>query len=224
MFIADNGGCAEEISDGWKGFILSTVGYKHTRQGKEMQIGNDPEFLPATEDTYQSYGIPWANASNTPFRFYKHYIHEGGISSPLVVHWPDKIKDTGQYRAQVGHLIDIMATCVDVSDAKYPDTFKGNDIHPMEGKSLLSAFAGQKPQDRQLFWEHGGNRGMRDGKWKIVARGWNGKWQLYDIQTDRTELNDLAGKHPARVEKMDKMWFDWANRANVIPYEKGQTQ
>jgi arylsulfatase A-like enzyme len=225
MFLADNGGCSEDISKSWESFIKAEkVARNHTREGKEVKFYNNDTVMPGTEDTYQSYATPWANVSNAPFRYYKHYIHEGGISTPFIAHWPKNIKPAKDWYNSPAHLIDIMATCVDVAGADYPQQLNGIDIHPMEGTSLTSAFNGTPLPERQLCWEHGGNRGMRDGKWKIVARRWNGKWQLYDIQTDRTELNDLADKHPARVEKMDKMWFDWANRANVIPYKKGQTQ
>ena len=196
LLLADNGGCAE-------GGIW---GFDRNKTGK---LGSDESF--------SSYGLSWANASNTPFREYKHWVHEGGISTPLIAHWPAKIKDAGKLRHQPGHLIDIMATCVDVSGAKYPTKYKGHKIKPREGKSLLPAFE-NKPIDREaIYWEHEGNRAVRVGQWKLVAKGARGPWELYDLEADRTETNNLAEKEPRRTRRMAKLWQLWAERANVLP-------
>ncbi|MEP7363080.1 MAG: arylsulfatase [Acidobacteriota bacterium] len=190
MFLSDNGGCAEVVNQGKKG------------------------VPPGPVDSYLSYGLAWANASNTPFRLYKHWVHEGGISTPFIAHWPKVIKKTNSFSREVGHLVDVMATCVDISGAKYP----GAPIQPMEGKSLLPVFQGKKRPERTLFWEHEGNRAVRRGKWKLVSRN-PGKWELYDVEADRTEFKDLAAKMPAKVADFDQQYTAWASRCGVLPFD-----
>jgi arylsulfatase A-like enzyme len=141
---------------------------KVTRDGKPMRVGRG--VMPGPADTYIGYDPLWANASNTPFRMFKHWSHEGGISTPMIVHWPNAIKSDGAFRQQPGHLIDIMATCVDVSGASYPDVFNDSTIYGMEGVSLAPAFQDQ-PLDREaIYWEHEGNRAIRMGDWKLVSK------------------------------------------------------
>jgi len=178
MFLADNGGCAEEIT--W------LKGPLYTKDGREIAVNNDPAAMPGPDDTYQSYGVPWANLSNTPFRLYKHWVHEGGIATPLIVHWPDAISDRGAFRSQPGQLTDIMATCADVAGAKYPETHNGNPIPPLEGTSLAPIFRNQDNGKEYLIWEHEGNCAIRRGKWKLVCCFPHG-WELYDVESDRTE-------------------------------------
>ena len=199
FFLADNGGCAE--GGPW--------GFERKKGG---QIG--------TDDSFASYGLSWANASNTPFRLYKHYVHEGGIASPLVVHWPAGVKAKGELRKQPGHLIDIMATAVAVSGAAYPERYKEQAIQPLEGKSLLPAFADKAIDREAIYWEHEGNRAVRVDQWKLVAKGRNGPWELYDLSADRTETDNLDKEQPKRVEKMAALWTTWANRARVLPWPK----
>ncbi|MGZ4973237.1 MAG: sulfatase family protein, partial [Limisphaerales bacterium] len=118
---------------------------------------------------------------------------------------------------QMGHVIDIMATCVDLADANYPKQFGNHDIKPMEGVSLVPSFAGKDLQRKNpIFWEHESNRAVRDGKWKLVAKA-NEPWELYDMETDRTEMHDLASKHPAKLKELAAKWDAWAARANVLP-------
>jgi arylsulfatase A-like enzyme len=197
LFLADNGGCAE--GGPW--------GFERKKGGR---LGTDKSFA--------SYGLSWANASNTPFRRYKHWVHEGGIATPLIVHWPERIKAKGELRRQPAHLIDIMTTCVEVAGATYPAEYKGNRITPMEGRSLLPAFDDKPIQRQAIFWEHEGNRAVRIGKWKLVAKGRSGPWELYDLHADRTELNDLAATNNERVKQMADVWQKWAERAHVVPY------
>jgi arylsulfatase len=178
--------------------------------------------MPGPADTYIAYGKPWANASNTPFRLYKHWVHEGGISTPLIAHWPVHIKVHGQLRHQPGHLIDIMATCVDVAGAKYPVEYRGNRITPMEGKSLLPAFDNKSIEREAIYWEHEGNRAVRQGQWKLVSRH-PGGWELYDLEADRTELVNLAGKYPEKVEQLRAMYESWATRCGVQPWPVNKT-
>ena len=221
FFLADNGGCAEGMGPRTANDANPNTSIRPvtTRDGRPVQVGNDPAVMPGADDTYQSYGPEWAHASNTPFRLYKHFVHEGGISSPLIIHWPQAVKYKNSFTDQPGHLIDIMATCVDVAGAKYPAEYKGEKIAPLEGQSLYPVFEGKKRQGHQaIYWEHEGNQAIRMANWKLVKRHGT-EWELYDIDNDRTELNNLAGKEPARVAKMSANWEAWATRANVLPWE-----
>jgi arylsulfatase len=180
--------------------------------------------MPGPADTYVAYGIEWANASNTPFREYKHFVHEGGISTPLIAHWPKGISGRGELRQEPGHLIDIMATCVELSGAKYPTEWKSKSVRPMEGKSLVRVFAGKTLSDgpdqaaRALYWEHEGNRAVRVGDWKLVAKGRKGPWELYNLKSDRSELSNQIGSKPDRAQALETLWNTWAIRANVLPW------
>ncbi|MBN1492067.1 MAG: arylsulfatase [Phycisphaerae bacterium] len=196
LFLSDNGGCAEIIDRG------------------------KPGVPPGPKESFLSYGIGWANASNTPFRLYKHWVHEGGISTPLIVRWPSTIRKGGAMTREPGHVTDIMATCVEVAGAEYPTTRNGQPITPLEGRSLVPVFrGGTRSSDAFIFWEHEGNCAVRQGRWKLVAR--HGEpWELYDIEADRTEMHDLATEHPDRVEALRAAHEAWAKRANVEPWNK----
>lgn len=222
IFLSDNGGCAEDIPDGVdpKQLVedLMIAQYK-TRDGREVRIGNDPSIMPGGEDTYQSYGPAWANLSNAPFRLYKHWTHEGGISTPLIVHWPAGITAKGAIRHTPGQLPDIMATILEATGAEYPANRNGLPVPPCEGASLVGSFTRDEPGRKPLFWEHEGNAAVRHGKWKLV-RNYPQAWELYDMEADRTELADLAADYPERVAEMAAMYDDWAGRCGVIPREK----
>ena len=196
LFLADNGGCAEE------------------------KIAGEQPVPAGPAESFTSYGKPWANASNTPFRLYKHWVHEGGISSPFIASWPAVIKKGNQLHHQPAHLTDVMATFLDVAQTPYPKTYQGREITPLEGKSLLATFQGKpRPAHDPIFWEHEGNRAIREGRWKLVSRFPNG-WELYDIQTDRTELHNVAEQQPERVKHMTALWEQWAARCGVVPWEE----
>jgi arylsulfatase A-like enzyme len=245
LFLQDNGACAEDIGldelyDAKRydqmekkpmqpGELQDRMIPRYTRDGQPMRRGNG--LMPGSANTYISYDINWANASNTPFKLYKHWSHEGGIATPLIVHWPKGIRSKGELRQQPGHLIDIMATCVDAAAANYPEEFNGNKIIPLEGRSLIPAFTNKSIDREALFWEHEGNRALRIGKWKLVARvGRNlrytesdkNKWELYDLEADRTETQNLAALHPQRVQEMAVLWEQWAKRLHVLPWPWGE--
>jgi len=216
MFLADNGGCAEELGPRARAIHIPAV----TLDGKPVKVGNVPGVMPGPEETYQSYGIPWANVSNTPFRLYKHWVHEGGIATPLIARWPGVIRKTNTLTHEPGHLIDLMATCVDAGGARYPESFAGERIIPLEGKSLRPIFEkGKRAGHEAIYWEHEGNRAVRQGNWKLVSRHPQG-WELYDLEADRTEMNDLATRYPARVASMSALYDRWAARAQVEPWQK----
>ena len=243
FFLQDNGGCAEAmgrskaVDKRWVSAIKDRTPMEpselqpriwppmKTRDGRPVRGG--PAVMPGPEDTYISYGKSWANVSNTPFREYKHWVHEGGISTPLIVHWPAGFSARGEIRTEVGHLIDIMATCVDVAGAVYPRVYKGNRITPLEGVSLLPVFQGKKLPPRAIYWEHEANCAIRIGKWKLVRKGnmrtgETRPWELYDMEKDRAELHDLAAKFPERVKAMAQKWEAWAQRAHVKPWPWGR--
>ncbi len=215
MFLSDNGGSDEEVSPQWSGLHVP----EKTRSGRSVVAGNRPSVEPGREDTYQSYGIAWANASNTPFRLYKHHVHEGGIATPLIVRWPDGIAQPGKLTHQVGHVCDIMPTCLEAAKIRYPAHLGGYTLTPLAGKSLMPIFQGKTRQRGPIFWEHEGNRAVRDGKWKLVSRH-PGGWELYDMQADRTEMNDLAADYPVIVTDLSRAYAQWAARSNVEQWKK----
>jgi len=222
IFLADNGACAEDIPEGVTVDVLVEqlmIARSHTRDGRPVRFGNDPAIMPGAEDTYQSYGTAWANLSNTPFRLYKHWIHEGGIATPLILHWPRGIPERGGLRHTPSYLPDIMATLLDVVRIDYPTERDGRPVPPLEGHSLRPAFDADLAERPPMFWEHEGNAAVRIGRWKLVRR-YPGPWELYDMERDRTELNDLAGRHPDRVADMAARYEAWAERCGVIPRER----
>ena len=196
MFLADNGGCAEE---GIKG---------------ETSVPAGPA------ESFTSYGRPWANASNTPFRLYKHWVHEGGIAAPFIAYWPSMIKKTGSLHHDRAHIIDLHATVLDAAGVAHPDKFQGHDVLPLEGKSLVPAFENQPRELHEtIFWEHQGNRAVRQGDFKLVSQIPD-TWELYDLAADRTEMHNLATAQPDRVKSMIGLYDAWAKRCNVVPWNQ----
>jgi arylsulfatase A-like enzyme len=230
LYLQDNGGCAEPMGrvgnrnhpnvprppaptlPPMKPTDFAAAGSvpAQIRDGYPVRMG--PLVMPGPADTYVGYGRGWAGVSNTPFREYKHWVHEGGISTPLIAHWPAGIRARGELRRQPGHLVDIAATCVELAGAAYPA-----DATPLEGRSLSPAFAGGPIQREALFWEHEGNRAVRVGDWKLVAK--HGRpWELYDLSRDRVEANDLAAREPERVRRLTALYDAYAARALVAPW------
>jgi arylsulfatase A-like enzyme len=207
MFLTDNGGCAEPYNP-------------------------KPNIDPGPVQSNTGYFLPWANASNTPFRLFKHWTHEGGISSPFIVSWPATIPKPNTITDEPAHINDIMATCLDIAQADYPVKRGNYDIVPFAGKSLFPVFNGSdSPLHEALYWEHEGNRAIRKGPWKLVSY-YNaprqksvgtglrtGPWELYNIDEDRTELHDLAKQHTAKVRAMADEWDAWAESSNVMDWE-----
>jgi len=206
MFLSDNGACAE-----WDpfGFDVSSSPDNVLHRGDDLtRMGS--------RGTYHSVGSAWANASNTPWRMYKHYSHEGGISTPCIVHWPAGFRRRNAIEDVPAHLIDLMPTLVEVSGADYPEQFHSRQIFPMAGTSLAPALRGERMPERTLYFEHEGTRAVREGRYKLTAlRG--EAWKLYDMARDRTELEDLAAKYPQRVEVLAKKWDAWAAENQVTP-------
>ena len=185
---------------------------KKSREGYSLRQG--PGVMPGPPETYIAYGQNWANVSNTPFREYKHWVHEGGISTPLVAHWPKGITKKNLLVDYPSHLIDLMATCLDLGKATYP-----KDKIPVEGVSFVPLFSGKSiTRGKPIFFEHEGNRAVRSGSWKLVAKGVKGKWELYDISKDRTEMNNLVEKHPEKLKTMAAQYEIWAKERGVVPF------
>ena len=215
IFFSDNGACAEVVEPNW--YDLPS----RTRDGRTIAVGNrDHTVFAGPDNVWQSYGVPWANVSDTPFVLYKHFTHEGGIASPFIARWPAVIQNGGKISSQLGHVTDIMATAVEISGAKHPATVDGRAMQPLEGKSLLPVLEGKiRTQPAPIFWEHEGNRAVRLQQWKLVARNGQG-WELYDVEADRTEQKNLAATHPEKVKELSSLYDAWAKRCNVVPFDQ----
>jgi len=200
IFLSDNGGCHEPARKG------------------------DSTAVPGSPHSFAGYDYNWANASNTPFRWFKHWTHEGGMSSPFIAWYPSKIQK-GVINRQMAHITDIMPTLVDIAGAKYPNEYKGKKITPLPGVSLMPLFEGKKMQTRDtLCWEHEGNRAVRCGKWKLVSRydymnEIELPWELYDMENDRSELNNLAESEGEKVENMQTVYLKWASGVGVYSHK-----
>jgi arylsulfatase A-like enzyme len=213
LFLSDNGACAEDHK-----------AFKTTA----------PEVPPGSMESYRTQGAPWANVSNTPFRKFKWWLHEGGIASPLIAYWPKVIKEGGRVTQQVGHIMDIMPTCLEVAGATYPDSRKGRELMPLEGRSLLPILQGKERRGHEaLYWQFGECRAVRKGKWKLVSPHPNPRfgvdyfaegdaanregnkeipWELYDLKSDRTERINLASQLPDQVREMANLFATWSAR------------
>lgn len=202
FFTIDNGGCHVEYTPDRKGDYLP----ERTRDGRPMRPGNLPEILPGVEDTYQSYGHGWANASNTPYRLFKQFDHEGGIRTPMIAHWPEGISQPGRLVKSVSHLIDIMPTILEVTETSVPETSDGHRPIGMDGHSLASGFQGPDPQDHLfLYFEHAQGRALRSGSWKLVAER-EQPWELYELSKDPTEESNLAAEMPEKLQELEAIW------------------
>lgn len=213
IFFSDNGACAEVVAPNWYDVP------SRTRDGRRVAVGdNNHTTFAGPDNVWQSYGLPWANVSSTPFVLYKHFTHEGGIASPFIARWPAVIQNTGKISGQLGHVTDLMATFVDIAGAKHPDKYDGHPVLPLEGTSLRPIFEGKdRPHPAPIFWEHEGNRAVRLEQWKLVARDGE-KWELYDTAADRTEQKNLASAHPEKVKELSDLYDAWAKRCNVVPF------
>ena len=205
MILVDNGGCHVEYKPSRTGPFLN----KQTRDGRPIKTGNLLDVMPGQEDTWQSYGYGWANASNTPFRLFKQYDHEGGICVPLIVRWPGVIRKRGQITRQVCHVVDILPTVLEAACVSYSKTYDGRKIDPPDGKSMVPILRGQMRQGHDvLFWKYAHGCAVRKGNWKLV-RVDKQPWELYDMDADPVELVDLARKYPEKVTQLETLWKQW---------------
>lgn len=215
IFLADNGGCAEEFAPGQ---CHRKATQPELPDGREIAYGNDPGVMPGAADTFSSYCTCWANLSNTPFREYKHWVHEGGISTPFIAHWPQELKNKGSIVHKPGQLPDVMATLVDVCGATYPKQRNGEDIPGCEGFSLMNILRSDSDNGREfLVWEHEGNKAIRSGRYKAVYKELQA-WELYDIEADRSETNNIADANRAILRKLVARWNNWGERVGAKDY------
>lgn len=202
VFLSDNGASAEFL-DSWP----------------NPNRGHKPGSVTGTKESHRCIEIGWANAANTPFRENKMWVHEGGISTSFIAQWPAGIKARGKLTDQVGHIVDLMPTFLELSGGTYPARYKSFELTPLVGTSLVPVLQGKKLGDRTLGWEHEGNRAYRVGDWKLVAT-YKGDWELYDLEKDRSEVNNLAAKYPKRAQELSAQFEEWANYVGVIPWEQ----
>jgi arylsulfatase A-like enzyme len=215
LFLSDNGGCAEFLKE--DGPVRNQI--YPTRSGEIVRAGNIPGVMPGPENTYMSYDMPWANASNTPFRLFKHWVHEGGISTPCVARWPAGI-DSHRIVHQPVHVVDIMATILEAAGVPRPTEYDGRIMRPTEGESFLPGMRGEFwERQSPIYWEHEGNCALRRGDWKLV-RKYPGTWELYNLEQDRTELNNRIDGEKSRARQMIADWESWAERCGVVPWER----
>jgi arylsulfatase A-like enzyme len=202
LFTVDYGGCHVEYDPDRKGTFLP----EKTRDGRPVRPGNLPHIMPGGEDTYQSYGHGWANASNTPYRLFKQHDHEGGIRTPMIAHWPAGITTTGKLVPTVSHLIDLLPTLLELTGSEVPETINGKPPIAMDGISLATAFKGESLAGHEtLFFHHSKGKAIRHQQWKLVAIG-KENWELYDLRADPLELDNLADSMPAKAEELAAMW------------------
>jgi len=214
LFLSDNGASPENAMQYGMGFDRPG----ETRNGQKIAYPVKKDVMPGPETSFTSIGPRWANVANTPYQYAKAESYEGGVRTPLIAFWPAGIKiPGGSISERTGHVMDFMATFVKLAKAKYPAVYRGNNIKPMQGLSLVPAFASKTANgNRTLFNEHFGARYVRQDGWKLVSRR-NEPWHLFRIDDDETELKDLSALHPEIVQKMDKMWQDWTKENHVFP-------
>jgi arylsulfatase len=227
VFLSDNGASPEEIPHmGREKFVSRTDIFRsRTRGGEPVRLGNEPAIVPGPEDTYSSYGRPWANLSNTPFRLYKKWTHEGGIAAPFILHWPEGNLEPGQVLRQPHQLTHVLPTLLEGAGVEYPEAVEGHPIPPVEGTSFLHELrAGNhvpssSEEEPTLYWEHCGNAAARRGSWKLVREHPN-PWELYDLAKDPTELNNVADQNRDLAEQLLADWSIWADRVGVLPFAR----
>jgi arylsulfatase A-like enzyme len=215
MFLSDNGGCAEFMAeDGWAQFYPDL-----THDGRKITMGNVVGLRPGGAQTFQSYDKPWANVSNAPFRLFKHYVHEGGISTPLIAHWPNGFQARPPSHAAC-HVVDILPTILEVTGCTYQREVGGHEIQPLQGESLMALLCGKDWERQQpIFWEHEGNAAIRSGRFKLV-RQYNHTWELYDMDADRTELCNLIDKDTKRAADLAAQYYLWAQQVCVMDWDE----
>lgn len=213
LFLSDNGASSDNAQNYGPGFDRAGS----IRTGEDVIFPKDKKTLPGPQNTFASTDDMWSNVSNTPFRYWKTRAFEGGICTPLIAYWSG-VTPKGTVNDVPGHIIDFMPTFMEMSGASYPKTFKGNAISPYAGVSLVNVLKGEKPKAREyLFFEHLRSKAVRYGDWKLVCLNDNSPWELYNLRTDRTEIHNLAAKHPDLVKQLENAWKDWALKNHVLP-------
>lgn len=221
VFLSDNGASYEELPFEGSGAEYHRTRHENfpgqTRDGREIAIGNHPSIIPGPEDTYASYGRAWANVSNTPYRMYKEWVHEGGIATPFILSWEGGGVNGGEIEHAPLQLVDVLPTILELTGITYPRSRAGRDLVPLPGVSFAPALHGEESEEHTLYWEHLGNCAIREAGWKLV-REFGGEWELYEVEADPTERQDVARQHPDRVSDLAAKWEAWAERSGVRPF------
>ncbi len=216
MFLSDNGAAMDgglRPSDRGFGFGPGAKGPKYRLDGVPPRAGSGPENLPGPPDTFAGYGVAWSTVSNTPWRSHKTHAYEGGIRTPLIARWPKVIHDGGAITSQPGHVIDFMATCLDVADLDYPTGFQGRKPLPLEGRTLTPIFRGEQRKAHDvLYFSVPRNQALRMGDWKIVNAARGKPWELYNVAADPTETTNLAAREPERLKQLTRAFQQWRTR------------
>ncbi len=208
VFLSDNGGNDRQFQGIWRAGAFTMPLPRINR----WRFGDNPGTMPGPADTFQTCGPGWSSLQNTPFRLGKHATHEGGIATPLIVHWPAGLgARPGSLIRAPGHVVDLMPTFLEAAGVAGPQR---RETRKLRGESLMPLLAGGTRRRGPMFWEHEGNRAVRDGRWKLVSE-WPGDWELYDLDADRTELRDLAARHPERVAAMAAAYQRFAEDTGV---------
>ncbi|QEH43179.1 arylsulfatase [Chitinophaga sp. XS-30] len=215
LFLSDNGASPEDCSAYGPGFDRPD----ETRDGRKIAYPTKKEVMPGPQTSFASIGRRWANVANTPYQYWKAESFEGGIHTPLIAHWPKGVKvKKGSFSAHTGHVMDFMRTFTELAGAEYPAHFEGRTITPSTGISLAPSFRDRKSSGHAtLFNEHFGARYARSGNWKLVSAAGDSTWRLFDLATDKTELQDVAAAHPDKVRQLDSLWRQWAWSHQVFP-------
>lgn len=183
---------------------------------------NQPGSDPGGPGSFISYEANWANASNTPFRYFKHWMHEGGIATPFIIRYPEAVT-ANSWRHAPAHIIDVVPTLMAYTGVNRPETYRGKALKPMDGKSLVPVLEGDdRTVHEALYWEHLGFRAVRKGDWKLVSTFPDEKWALYNLQEDRSETTDLSAAFPDKVTELDKLYVQWAERSEVMPWKEAR--
>ena len=217
LFMSDNGCSNEDCQNYSEGENDRPA---ETRDGRKIVYPKQKEIMPGPETSYASVGARWANAANTPFRFWKAKSYEGGICTPMIAHWPKGIKQPqGSVNTQMGHVMDIMATCLDISGTQYPTEYNGHKIIPLAGQSLDPIFkTGSRKGHDELCFEHFNEKALIDASgWKIVWPNNTKSWELYNLNEDRSEMHNLADRYPEKVKDMVARYEEWEKDYMVVP-------
>jgi arylsulfatase A-like enzyme len=213
FFLSDNGGCAEFLAED----VVANIFPDTHNDGRKIAVGNRPNLRPGGPLTFMSYDLPWANASNAPFRLFKHWVHEGGISTPLIVQWPSRFVNPRVAHAAC-HVVDIVPTILEATGSSYPTEFDGQSIQTPDGESLMSLLEGRDwIREQPIFWEHEGNCAVRVGNLKLVRR-FSHPWELYDMENDRTELNNIIGRDTLVANSLAQRYEQWAGDIGVMDW------
>lgn len=219
LFLSDNGAASDGgvmPTDSGFGFGPKMRNDTWRLDGVPIRPGSGPDNLPGPANTFAAYGLAWATVSNTPLRSTKLTAYEGGIRTPLIAHWPSMIRQGGKMTDQIGHVVDILPTCLDVAGAAYPTEFQGRKPLSLDGKSLAPIFRGeQRAGHEALYWNALQNQALRVGPWKLVNAGRGKSWKLYNLDADGTETRDLSSQEPQRVRDLAARWQEWAKRSGL---------